>query len=191
METATVTNNTETPVESAISTTKEEFKDFVKLVDQPTYNKYEEEVSRIEWNDELGRFCLWAGKVGFGKSGLDAVDARVSRSDSSIFSSVPIGEEILYYLQELRDLVRGARERVARTSSGDAGGETPSSGIQDSEKRVPDFNAGDPDESDSSEDSLILNTQTNLQYLVHFIHVCIDNLSGLSCDIWENLDLQD
>ena len=181
-----MSGNTDTPVETAISTTKKEFEDLINGLKQSDY-KYNEVVRRIEWEDELGSFRVWANDIGFGKSGRDAVDSRISRYDSPPWGRNSSGESIQEILEELRDELREVQELVGGTLSGDAGGEVSSSGVQGSDKRQSDFHAGGDDESDSSEDYTSFSTEKRLQGCYDQTRDIISTLKKWSLMISEHL----
>ena len=174
---------TDTPVKTAISATMEQFEELLELINQPTY-KYSGEVRQVAWEDELGRFRMWASAAGFWKSGAEAVDSRISRHNSTIIRRVPMGKFITDLLQELQEEIREVQDFVGGTSSRAAGRETPSSGTQNFDQRVLDFSVGDSDGCESSNDAI---SKTELQNLLWSIHELISDLNEYSNMILEDL----
>ena len=184
-------------MKDAISTTEKEFEDLVKLLDQPT-NKYNEEFRQVDWSDELGRFRVWASKIGVGNSGQDTVDSRIDCSQDAVDSIInrysgsnygrhTIRQTFTDLLQKLREDIQSIPKLVTGNSSEEAGEKAPSSGIQVSDKKMPDFNAGDADANESSADSTSPDLKTELPYFHGSIHEFIDALNEMSDMMSEHL----
>lgn len=79
---------------------------------------------------------------------------------------------------------------MAGNSSGEDGGETPSSGIQASDKGVPEFDADDGGESNSSDNLVPLNDKAKLRVILESIYRIIGDLNQLSRLMREILNSQ-
>ncbi|KAL3450074.1 hypothetical protein BJX65DRAFT_305536 [Aspergillus insuetus] len=78
---------------------------FVALTASDDLARYEAEVSRQRWLDELGRLRIWSGNIGAHQQGQSSLDHRLRDASHLKSETIKLLNRILRLLEDVRDIV--------------------------------------------------------------------------------------
>ncbi|KAL3473403.1 hypothetical protein BJX99DRAFT_233685 [Aspergillus californicus] len=89
-------------------------RDFTTLTDSPALARYETQVSRRRWLDELGRLRVWSGNIGAHQVGQSSLDYRLRDASHLQAETIKLLRRMLRVLKDVAEVAdEGAEDGVA------------------------------------------------------------------------------
>ncbi|KAL2787007.1 hypothetical protein BJX66DRAFT_311791 [Aspergillus keveii] len=92
--------------DSIAHTLNECLRNFAALTASDDLARYEAEVSRQRWLDELGRLRIWSGNIGAHQQGQSSLDHRLRDASHLKSETIKLLNRMLGLLEDVRDIVR-------------------------------------------------------------------------------------
>ncbi|CRL19690.1 Zinc finger, C2H2-type [Penicillium camemberti] len=81
-------------------------KEFTELTNSGALTRYNNEVSKHRWLDELGRLRIWAGNIGAHQTGQSSLDYRLRDASHLKNETVKLLQRLLRLLRDLADVIK-------------------------------------------------------------------------------------
>lgn len=81
-------------------------KEFTELTNSGALTRYNNEVSKHRWLDELGRLRIWAGNIGAHQTGQSSLDYRLRDASHLRNETVKLLQRLLRLLRDLADVMK-------------------------------------------------------------------------------------